>query len=219
MTKRNENVLIITGGQVDEDLLKSRVMTESYTMMIAVDYGLTVADRMNLPLDFIVGDFDSVSETLLQKYRGKSIPIQTYPAEKDKTDTQIAIELAIEKHATNIELFGATGSRLDHVLANIQLLMLPLQTNVNAYILDNNNKIYLKKESFTLQKAKQYGNFVSLLPFSGRVDGLTLTGFKYPLDGITLSVPSSLGISNEIVEEEAFVRFTDGIMIVIESKD
>ena len=218
--KNNENkVLIITGGLVLEEFLSRLVKKEQYSMMIAVDYGLTVADRLNLPLDYIVGDFDSVSEELLQKYSDKAIPIQTFPTEKDKTDTQIAIELALMYNATSIDLVGATGNRLDHVLANIHLLMLPMQLSIDACILDSNNKIYLKKENFSIQKEKQYGNFVSFLPFAGKVSGLILKGLKYPLNGITLTAGSSLGISNVIMEEKAEVKFTEGILIVVEAMD
>lgn len=145
--------------------------------------------------------------------------MEVFPREKDKTDTQIAIELALMRGAEDIELMGATGSRLDHTLANLHLLLLPLQLKREACILDGNNKIYLKDTSFLIEKGKQYGNYVSLLPFSEKVEGLTLKGFQYPLDGIILEAGDSLGISNEIVEEQAAVEFSKGILLVIESLD
>ena len=219
MTNKVNKILIITGGQVDEFFLSNHLLQEQYTMIIAADRGLVIADRLNLPLDFIVGDFDSVSKAVLNKYRELSTPIQTFPTEKDKTDTQIAIELAIMHNASEIDIIGATGSRLDHVLANIHLLMLPLQLKISACMIDPNNKIYLKNESFVLMKNKQFGDYVSLLPFSEKVHSLTLKGFKYSLNNITLTAGNSLGISNEIKVEEAFVEFTDGILIVIESRE
>lgn len=219
MRNSDNKVLILTGGKIEETLLKDQMVKENYSMIIAADHGLIIADRMNIKLDYIVGDFDSVSESLLSKYRKLSTPIQTFPTEKDKTDTQIAIELALMHDATSIDLIGATGTRLDHVLANIHLLMLGMQLNISMYILDINNKIYLKNESFLITKCRQYGNFVSLLPFNGQVSDLTIKGFKYPLNNITLTAGSSLGISNEIMEENAVVEFTNGILVVIESKD
>lgn len=219
MQDDKNKVLILTGGQIEEEVIKCQLVKEQYSMIIAADHGLMIADQLNLTLDYIVGDFDSVPETLLDKYRKISTPIQTFPIEKDKTDTQIAIELALMHNATSIDLIGATGTRLDHVLANIHLLMLPMQLDINANILDTNNKIYLKKESFSILKNEQYGNFISLLPFNGQVNGLTLKGFKYPLNSITLTSGSSLGISNQILEETAVVEFTNGILIVIESRD
>ena len=215
----NNKILIITGGQIKEEFLSGIIKKEEYTMMIAVDYGLAAADKLKLPIDFIVGDFDSVPEGLLDQYKEKSIPINTFPTEKDKTDTQIAIELALKYHPSQLDIVGATGSRLDHVMANIHLLLLPMQLGIPAALLDSGNKIYLKSKSFCINKQSQHGNYVSLLPFSEKVTGLTLKGFKYPLDHIVLSAGSSLGISNEIKEEDAYVEFMDGSLLVIEAKD
>ncbi len=212
-------ILIITGGQVDEAFLQDRIEKEAYSMLIAADHGLLAADRLKLSLDYIVGDFDSVPEQVLARYREASTPIKTFPTEKDKTDTQIAIELALMHNPSVLDLIGATGSRLDHTLANLHLLLLPMQLNVSASILDKNNRIYLKQESFTLLKNQQFGDYISFLPFAGNVDGITLTGFKYPLNNITLTAGSSLAISNEIVTEEARVEFTKGILAVFETRD
>ena len=217
--KKENKILIITGGQVEDHFLADQVAKEAYSMIIAADHGLTVADRLNLRLDFIVGDFDSVSEKILAKYREKLIPIETYPIEKDKTDTQIAIELALRYNPAHIDIVGATGTRLDHVLANIHLLMLPMQLGVPAVLVDPNNKIYLKKDNFKIDKKLQYGDYVSLLPFTENVTGLTLRGFKYPLSELNLTAGNSLGISNEIKEEEAQIELSEGILLVIEAKD
>jgi len=219
MINTENKILIITGGQIEDQFLTELILSQQYSMVIAADHGLTAADRLDISLDFIVGDFDSVEEPVIAKYREKSTPIETFPTEKDKTDTEIAIEFALMHNPTGIDIVGATGSRLDHVLANIHLLMLPMQVGVTASILDPKNKIYLKKESFQVHKDKQYGNYVSLLPFTEKVTGLTLKGFKYPLDNVTLIAGSSLGISNEMKEEEARVEFSQGILFVFETKD
>ncbi len=217
--ERKDRILIITGGFIEEGFLKELIYREAYSMIIAADHGLMMADKLHIPLDYILGDFDSVPEELLNKYKETSVPIESYPPEKDKTDTQLAIELALMHTPAAIDLVGATGSRLDHTLANLHLLLLPMQLKVEAYLLDRHNKISLRQNSFTLTKAGQFGAYVSLLPFTGEVKGLSLTGFKYPLDHVTLSSGSSLGISNEIVAEEARVELTEGILVVIESRD
>jgi thiamine pyrophosphokinase len=212
-------VLIITGGRTEEVFLSELFRREQYSMIIAADHGLEAVDKLGIPVDFIVGDFDSVPESLLKKYRENSTPIETFPREKDKTDTQIAIELALLHNATSIDLVGATGSRLDHTIANIHLLLLPLQRMIETCIIDSNNKIYLKQTNFSVERSRQYGDYVSLLPFSDQVSGLTLRGFKYPLEAVILTTGSSLGISNEIQEDLAQVEFSKGILLVIESKD
>lgn len=212
-------ILIITGGYIDEDFLKSLILKEKYTMFIAADRGLLAADRLGIPLDYILGDFDSVPLDLLSKYKSKSIPIKSYPSMKDKTDTQIAFEMALSHNPMLIDMVGATGTRMDHTLSNIDLLMIALKEEVDARILDVNNCIYLKRKDFVIKKEKQHGDYISLLAFSYQVKGLSLDGFKYPLDGIILSGTSSLGISNELVEDEGRVEFEEGILAVFETKD
>lgn len=212
-------ILIITGGQIEDSFLKDRLLRERYAMIIAADHGLVVADRLNIGLDFILGDFDSTPKEILEKYQEISVPIETFPTEKDKTDTQLAIEFALMHKATAIDIIGATGSRLDHVFANIQILMLPMQLKVDACIIDSHNKIYLRNDSFFIKKDEQYGDFVSLLPFGEKVSGLTLKGFKYPLNNISYASGYSLGISNQIEDEEARVELSEGILVVFETKD
>lgn len=219
MNNETNSVLIITGGRIEEKFLRDLLNREQFSMIIAADHGLVATEKLGISPDYIVGDFDSVPEALLQRYLDSSTPIETFPREKDKTDTQIAIEAALFHKATSIVLVGATGSRLDHTMANIHLLLLPLQLNINACIMDEYNKIYLRQESFQIVKSKQHGDYVSLLPFGEEVNGLTLTGFHYPLNRITLSAGSSLGISNEIIDEVAEVEFVEGILLVIESRD
>lgn len=215
----DKKVLIISGGKAYDDLISALVSKEQYSLIIAADSGLNAAERLNLKPDCIVGDFDSVSQSVLEKYKALSVPIKTFPREKDMTDTQISLELAMSHKPARIDIVAATGCRLDHVLANIHLLMNPMQAGIDAFIIDINNKIYLRNNSFDIEKDKQFGNYVSLLPFSEKVTNITLKGFKYPLEYATLLAGSSLGISNEIVDSTASVIFEEGILLVIESKD
>lgn len=217
--ENNNKILIITGGQVDEAFLKQLTDGENYSMIIAADKGLIYADKLKLPLNFIAGDFDSVPHDILDRYQNTAVPIKTFPAEKDMTDTDIAIELAMRYNPACIDIVGATGSRLDHVIANIHLLLQPMQRKVRACILDMNNKIYLKNDDFIIKKQEQYGKYVSLMPFAGKITGLSMIGFKYPLNNILLQPGSSLCISNEIKEVEGRIEFDDGILVVFETKD
>lgn len=212
-------ILIITGGSIDYDFLQSIILKEEYSMKITADRGLLAADKLKLSPDYILGDFDSVPLDILSKYKNKSTPIKTFPVMKDKTDTEIALEVALLYRPARIDILGATGSRLDHFMANMNLLVTALDKGISVRIIDPNNMIYLKKDSFVIRKEEQYGDYISLLPFSDKITGLSLKGFKYPLDKITMTKGSSLGISNEIVEEEGIVEFDEGIMLVFETKD
>lgn len=108
---------------------------------------------------------------------------------------------------------------MDHALSNIHILNKTLEAKIPCQIFDNYNKIYLVKNNITLYKDKIYGKYISLIPLTTTVKGLTLTGFKYLLKNASLSIGKSLGISNEIVEDVAHIELKEGILIVIESKD
>lgn len=214
-----KTVLIVSGGKACTEAISLLLSKESFSMIIAADRGLETVDQLKLLPDYILGDFDSVRHELLDKYKDMKIPIISFPAQKDMTDTQIAVELAISHKPDRIIISGATGSRADHMLANIHMLLQPLCAGIDACIIDNNNKIYLRNKSFFINKAEQYGNYVSLLPYTDRVSGITLTGFKYPLNNAELANGSSLGVSNEIEEACGIVSFREGILLVVESRD
>ena len=126
-----------------------------------------------------------------------------------------ALELAPDR----IDLVGVTGSRLDHVMGNLQLLALGLESGVPMFILDAHNRIRLIDRPLTIKKEEQFGEYISLIPHGGLVGGLTLKGMKYLLSGATLTPDISLGISNEIIDEEAQIIFTVGRLFVFETRD
>ena len=142
-----------------------------------------------------------------------------YNPEKDNTDTDIALKLAIQLKSSIITIMGALGKRMDHALANIHILKETLEVGIPCEIRDSYNKIYLIKDNITLTKNNTYGKYISLIPLTTTVEGITLKGFKYPLNNACLSIGLSLGVSNEIVEEVATIELKEGILIVIESKD
>lgn len=188
--------------------------------MIAVDKGLEILYELNIIPNHVVGDFDSVNIEILQFYQNNSqVIFHKYHPEKDNTDTDIALKLAIQLNSSSITIMGALGKRMDHTLANIHILKDALEVGIPCQILDTHNKIYLVKDNITLVKNKTYGKYISLIPLTTIVEGITLEGFKYPLNNASLSIGLSLGVSNEIVEDRATIELKQGILIVIESKD
>lgn len=188
--------------------------------MIAVDRGLEVLYELAITPNHVVGDFDSVNIEVLQFYQNNpNVIFHKYNPKKDYTDTDIALELAIRLNSSNIIIMGATGKRMDHTLANIHILKHAIEIGIPCQIQDSYNKIYLVKDNITLAKNKTYGKYISLIPLTNTVEGITLKGFKYPLNNACLSIGLSLGVSNEIVEDMATIELKQGILIVIESKD
>lgn len=225
MKNKKKRALIITGGSLEKEFLEHHLEKNAYTMIICVDSGLKVADQMQLNIDYIVGDFDSIEDTIINKYKKaiKEHKINTtlmeYNPIKDATDTQIAVELAIEKEVDTIVILGGMGTRMDHFIATIHILLKAVSKNIETYLLDAHNKIYLANQSFSIEKRNLYGPYLSLLPFTEKVEGITLKGMKYPLSDYTMTIGESLGVSNEVIQEKAEVAFRTGILIVVEASD
>ena len=219
------NTIIITGGFVDATFAKAYLEAESFDMVIAADRGVETAKLLNIPIDYILGDFDSLEPSILVELKNQlanddsGIILKEFPPEKDYTDTHLAIVTAIESGATKVTILGATGTRLDHVMANVNLLSICLNYGIEAKIVDAHNQIYVIDSDKHLKKDKIHGKYVSLIPYTDCVTGVTLIGFKYPLCDMTMTKGNSLGISNELLEEEGVIKLDKGILIVIESRD
>lgn len=145
--------------------------------------------------------------------------LHQYNPEKDYTDTDIALQLAIKLKSSNITIIGALGKRMDHAISNIHILKYALEAKIPCQILDIHNRIYLVKDNLTIYKNNVYGKYISFIPLTTEVEGITLKGFRYPLENGSLSIGLSLGVSNEIIEDIATIELKKGILIVIESRD
>lgn len=214
--------LIISGGHLESRFAVSYMEKYQFDLTIAVDAGMTFFAKKGWIPDYIVGDFDSVAPEILQKFmdleEGRPQILQFQP-EKDETDTELAIRTAMSRGCKKIHILGATGSRMDHVLGNIHLLGMGMKQGVEVVIVDPNNRIRMIQKRIVIKREEQYGNYVSLFPFTPQVTGLTLTGFKYPLSHAVLECYHSLGVSNEITQKQAEISFQDGVLLVVESKD
>jgi len=216
-------MLVITGGTVDNKWLKSISPSYFQSKIIAADRGLFYAEQAGLFADYILGDFDSLPQGILDKYKEKEVKIRTYPPEKDYTDTHLALLWAVEEGAESVTIVGGMGTRFDHSFANIGLLSMLLEKGVKGEILDPHNRIFMMdQEHLGTVRIKKEGNeeqYISLIPYTEKVTGISLTGFKYPLKKETLTIGISRGISNELTEEEGLIQIEEGILIVCISKD
>lgn len=221
------DTVIVSGGNIQYgfalDFLKkiiNRVGREKI-FLAAADKGLEFFMQAGILPDLVVGDFDSLSEEGKKYLRdNSSLKVKRLKPEKDDSDTQSAVTCAVAEGAKNILLLGATGSRLDHLMANIELLALGKELGVQVSIMDANNYIRLVPSGTVLKKKGQFGRFVSFFPLGGEVQGLTLEGFKYPLKEHCLRArDSGLTVSNEIKEDTAEVTFDSGTLLMIMSRD
>lgn len=218
-----KDTIIVSGGNIHKDFaldFLKKNKTEN-TCLIAADRGVEFFMGTDLEPDVAVGDFDSLSaegakymETL------KYTEIRRLKPEKDDSDTQSAANYAIEQGTERIMILGATGNRIDHLMANFGLLMLGKIKQVQIVLVDAYNYMSLIESGMILKKEEQFGKYVSFFPIEGEVTGLTLKGFKYPLNSYTLKVEDSgLTVSNEISDPEAEVTFETGKLLMIMSRD
>ncbi|WLR43572.1 thiamine diphosphokinase [Bacillus carboniphilus] len=210
---------IVAGGPKDLHPSYHNYHSED-AIWVGVDRGVLYLLEDNIIPNKAVGDFDSIDENERKKVEKKSKDISVFPAIKDKTDTEIALEWALNHHSQvdKIHIFGVTGGRLDHFLGSLQLLLHPLKEGVQTKIIDRNNQIELYNPG-VYQLAKDKHAYVSFLPVLKDIKGLTLSGFKYPLNNCHIHYGSTLCISNELINPIGTFSFESGILMVIKSKD
>ncbi len=213
-------ISIVSGGPADPAFVADYIEKFGSDIVIAADKGLDTCARAGIVPDIVLGDYDSTDmRGRLDELRSSGAYVEVYPAEKDFTDTEAAVRCALRKGAEEIVILGATGGRLDHFLANLDLCLLPLRRGVKCTIADERNEIMLLDSGITLRAKYTAGRYVSLLPFTDRVSGVTLTGMKYPLSDACLVRGSSLGVSNEVTCETARIDFREGILVLVLSRD
>lgn len=214
------STLIVSGGRIDNDFVLGFFRKKSWDRIIAVDKGLEFFYHNQIKPTDIIGDFDSIDVNIKKGYEtDSSISIQSFPSQKNASDTEIAAALACETEKEEIVLLGATGTRIDHVLANIQVLSIPLEKNIPCCLCDPWNRVTLHRESFEIEKSSQYGSCISFFSLGEWVENLSLYGFAYPLNHYRVVSSNSLCVSNEIAEKTGRVEFDKGTLIMIESRD
>ena len=175
--------------------------------VICADGGYNYAVKFNITPDCIIGDMDSVKTDI----SGKETVV--YPREKDYTDGELAVRLAIEKGFGNIVLLGMTGSRLDHTIGNIFLLRMICKSGLSGFLADRKNTVYYTDGSISLSSVK--GKTISLMPLGGDLLNVSNNGLYYPLRGETLLFGSTRGISNVAVSDDIKISFDSGEAAVI----
>lgn len=215
----NKKAVIVSGGSIDQSFGLQLLNEIKPEYIIGVDSGLKFLYNTGTMPTHIVGDFDSVDPLIIKYYKeNTNIPIRQFNPVKDASDTEIGLRYAIELGVEELYLLGATGTRLDHVMANIQILKIAHEAGVRTFIIDNHNKISLNEKEIFLKKQKSFGRYFSIFPFGGTVDDVTITGAKYPLAHYRLCPYDSRCVSNEMIEDVK-IEFPDGIIILMETRD
>jgi thiamine pyrophosphokinase len=186
--------------------------------VIAADGGARHAASLGLWIDRWVGDGDSIATADLDALRAAGIPIDLVAAEKDETDTELALRAALDSGAARVTILGALGGpRLDHALANVALLAHPSLDGRDAEVLDGRSRIRLLRGPATLALDGPPGDLISLIPFGSDAGGVRTDGLRYPLRDETLVLGAARGLSNVRVAGEASVALRSGSLLVVET--
>src|SRR3989338_700235 len=211
---KNCHVVIVGNGNITENFLKRENSADFVISVVRAT--LYLIDRGVIP-DIAIGDFDSVSLSELEIIKKKAKKTIIYKREKDETDLDLAVMYSIVLSQVEVTIIGATGKRLDHELANIYLLKKYLDKDINAHIIDANNKITLIDKKTIIHKDKKY-NYLSLISYTDHAV-VSISGCRYNISKKTLLKGSSLGVSNEIIDGAAQIDVHRGILIMIQSRD
>lgn len=176
--------------------------------VIAADGGCAYLERQGIMPDLIIGDFDSLESAP----SGENI-IRLNPV-KDITDMDAAVQEGVKRGYSEFCLYGACGGRIDHTLANIQLVASLAQNKKRAYI-RNGAQVITAVRNGSLCFDSSYKGYVSVFSHSDKCEGVCLKGLKYPLENAVLSNSFPLGVSNEFLGVESEIIIGKGTAIVI----
>ena len=188
------------------------------SFIVCCDAGMKHAKELGITPNVIVGDFDSVDENTLKYYKSKNIKIKQYPCKKDETDMELGLEEAINAGCDEIIITAGIGSRMDHTLANLQLLFNLLEKGIKAKIVNENNEVWLINKKTVIEG--KAGDIVSLVPMTQEVTGVTTYNLEYPLNDATLFFGSRLlAVSNVMLSDRAEVEIKSGYLYVMKCHD
>ncbi len=182
-------------------------------MVIAADGGLRWLRELQIVPDYVIGDFDSLGESPANTFENASEKVVTLPCEKDTTDLYEAAEAGIRKGCKSFFIYGGTGGRLDHTLANIQLLASLAERGCDGVIFGEGYGITAVKDGKITLSGKK-GEYVSVFSLSDVSEGVDLKGLKYELSDYTLRNTFPLGVSNEFTDKTAIISVRKGTLAV-----
>lgn len=212
--QKSINISIVAGGNLSEYLLFE---IKRNTIIIGVDRGALWLISHGILPDVAIGDFDSISKQEFENIKTKCKKVIEYPAEKDWTDLELAINLSVKYHPSRIDIFGVFGTRIDHSLAAFHLLEKLTKEKIEASIFDEHNRVSIVNAKLTIKKSQQY-RYVSFLPLTESVT-MSLEGLKYNATRKKIMKGETIGISNEITNDEGTIEVHRGVVLLIQSRD
>jgi thiamine pyrophosphokinase len=206
--------VIFANGKMDNPD-KARAQVNPGDLLIAADGGALHCLGLGLTPDLVIGDFDSLQQGDLEVLKSRGSELIRYPARKDYTDLELALQHAVQRGAEDILIIAALGARWDQTLANLLLPAAAALQETCITLIDGPQEIRLLRGPDRLELLGQPGETVSLVPIGGPSINITTQGLEYPLNGETLEFGSTRGISNVMLAEEISIDLQQGLLLCI----
>ncbi len=206
--------IIIAAGSADRDSSWERWVRDG-DWIIGADGGAAQALDWGLSPQIVIGDMDSLPSASRASLAARGSCFIEHPRAKDETDLELALLYAVQQGAEEIVILGALGGRIDHTLANMLLLTLPILEGIGVRIVNGDGEILLVRGGETVTFQGSPGDLVSLLPVGGDVLGVTTVGLAWALRGDKLRLGFSRGVSNQMKANEARVTAEQGFLLVV----
>ena len=207
--------VIFANGDVPRlEIVRQGIRKDDF--VIAADGGSRYALNIGRSPDVIIGDMDSIPPAVRESLVQSGARAMAFPERKDQTDLDLALDFALQEGYRQILIVGGLGGRLDHTLANIELLGRADLSACDVRMEDGHEEVMLissQKEVFG-----KVGETVSLLPQDDRADGVTTEGLEYPLRDETLFRNQTRGVSNRLAGSKAIIRVKTGRLICIHTR-
>lgn len=213
--KKDGKCIVIGAGELIADRIEYDREKDG---LIAADGGLMYCEALNMEPDLIIGDFDSLDASgkaeVIKIENRTPEKVKRLSPEKNDTDMLSALKAGLSLGYRKFLLYGATGGRLEHTLANIQCLLFLKHQNAEGYIMDGTGMTaVLENESVSFEKDRR--GYLSIFSLGREAKGVTLKGLKYNLDNASIKNDFPIGISNEFTGEQAYVDVKDGTLLLI----
>ena len=206
------SVLIVAGGP-DPGAGLIRKMASGAERIYCADRGAQWVYHAGLKPDIAIGDMDSVNRETLEKIRQDEISMLKYPSEKDQTDTELAIEVAVSDGAKSIILLGGLGGRMDHTLANIEQMKAWYKKGIRITIMSADTAMFIAERTVTFRAMR--GSYVSLFPQNEGIRVMNSEGLYYPLKDVILPTDTTLCISNQMTPDHVIMDIRNGAVLIV----
>ncbi len=206
------NVVIFANGEIS-----APIQVPASSLVIAADGGARHCLALGIWPQVVIGDFDSLTPAQSEALAAAHAELIRRPSEKDETDLELALDLAVQRGAGDITLYGLLGGRWDMSAANLLLLASPRFAGVRLRLVADRMEAFILRGGETLPLRGRPGDTVSVLPLSNAAWGVTYHGLRWPLENACLSFGSPRGVSNVLQNDSGQIALREGVLLVFHS--